>query len=257
MLASQTIGMARTAPDSPKICLMLGTQIYLAALVSFTQILSMRKSLWRFQSLTATHDISAAWGGIVAAFLRVWKQRTVQSSTMGVLTVFFYLGNIWVLHITTPALLSVQTFNSTLNTSTPTLGFPEMNLTAYNLSSLEDRLNAWYVTNPDGALTRPILNSLRSNISAYAEASLAVLPYIVSSETRIGLYNGTLYEVSTDPPPFANLTVRGVGFNVSCGKVEGPPVGSLTVAEAQKREIRDECAYIQCVSRLLPSTQLK
>ncbi|KAJ7204828.1 hypothetical protein GGX14DRAFT_569409 [Mycena pura] len=207
---------------------MPGTQTYFAALVYFTQILSMRQSLWRFQSLTATHDISAAWGGIVAAVLRVWKQRTVQSSIMGVLTVFFYLGNMWVLHITTPALFSVQTFNSTLNTSTPTLGFPEMNLTAYNLSSLEDRLYAWP------------MNPLRSNISAYAQASLAVLPYIVSSETTVGLYNGTLYETSTDSPPFANLTVRGVGFNVSCGMVEGPSVGSSNVAEVQRR---DELIY--------------
>jgi hypothetical protein len=94
-------------------CLLTATQIYSAALVFVTQRLWTRQSLRADQTLTATHDSAAAWTGIGSALSQLWTQRTASGSVIGVLSVFLYLANILVLHITTPALFSFETFNST------------------------------------------------------------------------------------------------------------------------------------------------
>lgn len=122
------------------------SQTYYAALVFLTQKLSMKKGLQESQMLTATHDNTAAWAGIGSALSRVWYQKAVPASPIGVLSAFFYLGNILVLHITTPALFSLQTFNSSRSTTVTTQGFPVLNLTAYNMSDGLGRFSAWYVT---------------------------------------------------------------------------------------------------------------
>ncbi|KAJ6491113.1 hypothetical protein C8R45DRAFT_1138180 [Mycena sanguinolenta] len=87
--------------------------IYLALLVYMSQTLSMRRSVKADQTLTATHDTAAAWAGIGSAISCLWNQRIVTSSLGGVLSLFIYLGSILALHITTPALFSVETFNAT------------------------------------------------------------------------------------------------------------------------------------------------
>lgn len=82
-------------------------------MVFVTQKLSMRRSLVSVQSLTATHDSTAAWAGIGSACLHLWHQKAIRASITGILSVFLYLGTVLVLHITTPGLLSLETFNST------------------------------------------------------------------------------------------------------------------------------------------------
>jgi hypothetical protein len=142
---SQTIGTARSTSPSRDIPLNSYTQIYSAVLVYLMQTLSMRRSLQRHQTLSATHDNGAAWLGIASAFLCVWKQLRIPASVMGTLGVFLYLSSISVLHVTTPALVSIESFNSSRTISIPTLGFPFVNLTAYNLTNVDDRSNALYV----------------------------------------------------------------------------------------------------------------
>ncbi|KAJ6541169.1 hypothetical protein DFH09DRAFT_1393618 [Mycena vulgaris] len=86
--------------------------VYSAFLVFVTQTLSMRRNLQLNQMLTATHDNATAWTGIGSAVFYVWRQRARPASTLGVVAICLYLGNIMALHITTPALFSVETFDS-------------------------------------------------------------------------------------------------------------------------------------------------
>ncbi|KAJ7885217.1 hypothetical protein B0H13DRAFT_1889637 [Mycena leptocephala] len=71
----------------------------------------MRHSLTIDQTLTANHDIAAAWAGLGSSMDLIWSQKAVPASIVGVLATFLYLGNILVLHITVPALFSLQSFN--------------------------------------------------------------------------------------------------------------------------------------------------
>lgn len=99
-------------------------QIYSALLVFVSQTLSMRRSVKVNQTLTATHDTAAAWTGIGSAISCLWNQRIVPASMGGVLSVFLYLSSILALHITTPALFSVETFNATRPDRVGTQGLP-------------------------------------------------------------------------------------------------------------------------------------
>ncbi|KAJ7795066.1 hypothetical protein B0H14DRAFT_2921167 [Mycena olivaceomarginata] len=87
--------------------------VYTAALVSVTQRLWTRRNLQADRTLTAMHDGAAAWTGIGSALSQLWSQRTTSGSVVGVVSVFLYLANILVLHITTPALFAFETFNAT------------------------------------------------------------------------------------------------------------------------------------------------
>ncbi|KAJ7763045.1 hypothetical protein B0H16DRAFT_1455475 [Mycena metata] len=69
----------------------------------------------------------AAWTGIGSAMLYVWRQKTTAASLTGTFAVFLYLGNVLVLHISTPALFSLQTFNFTRPLQVETNGLPSYN----------------------------------------------------------------------------------------------------------------------------------
>ncbi|KAF8170909.1 hypothetical protein K438DRAFT_1982466 [Mycena galopus ATCC 62051] len=177
----------------------LTTFIYSAALVFVTQKLSFRRSLRREQTLSATHDIATAWGGIASAALCVWNQKVVPAAITGVFSAFVYLANILVLHITSPALLSVGTFNATRSYSVPTQGLPAFNFSGYNLSSDDDLTNA-LASAPD-----------------YATASLSFLTYLNRNSTNFGLHAGTLYDVLGGNGGPVDATVNATGFNLTCG----------------------------------------
>lgn len=95
----------------------------------------MRRSLQRDQTITATHDNAAAWAGIGAAAFTVWCQKAVPASILGVLSTFLYLSGVLVLHITTPALFSLETVNASRPFVVPTQGLP-----SYNWSKIENGL---------------------------------------------------------------------------------------------------------------------
>ncbi|KAJ7200664.1 hypothetical protein B0H12DRAFT_1081175 [Mycena haematopus] len=169
--------------------------IYFAILVLVTQKLSMRRSLITNQPLTATHDSTAAWAGIGSAALCIWHQKVIRASITGIPSVFLYLASILVLHITTPGLLSLETFNSTSLFAVRTEGLPT--IANYNINS-DDLL--------------PLL-------STYASESLYYLPY-VDGGTNLGLAGGALYDVPETNAGIGTFTVNATGFNVSCGFFE-------------------------------------
>ncbi|KAJ6566922.1 hypothetical protein B0H19DRAFT_1374294 [Mycena capillaripes] len=178
---------------------------YSALLVFLTQGLSMRRSLRTRQTLTETHDIASAWGGIGASILCIWNQRKVTSSIGAVLSVFCYLGCILVLHVTTPALFSTETFNATRSTQVETRGLP-----AYAWPS-----NPSHDVNGESLLDKVILDTLVD----YAVGSLAFFPSVVESAVAPGLSGGTLYDTLDFDTltGIGNVTVDATGFNISCG----------------------------------------
>ncbi|KAJ7762998.1 hypothetical protein B0H16DRAFT_1883880 [Mycena metata] len=178
----------------------LGT-IYAALLVFVTQTLWMRRSLRADKTLTAMHDHAAAWTGIGSAMLHIWHQKTAAASLTGTFTVFLYLGNILILHISTPALFSLQTFNFTRPLQVETNGLPY-----YNFGNTSEELSATY-----------------GNMTDYAWGSLYYLPPVVGSTGNLGLNGSTLYDVLDLNSGSGNVTVHATGFNITCSYLESSP----------------------------------
>ncbi|KAJ7662609.1 hypothetical protein DFH06DRAFT_355995 [Mycena polygramma] len=162
--------------------------IYLGLLVYVTQTISIRRILQTDQTLTAIHDTTAAWAGIGSAVFHLWHQTRVRSSVIGVLSVFGYLGGVLILHVATPSLFAVQTFNSSTLVPVGTYGLP-----------------SWNVNWPNG-----------TNVADYAAGSLYSIPTVVESNTSLGLSGGTLYDVLDDHAGVGNVSVSATGFNISC-----------------------------------------
>ncbi|KAJ7922451.1 hypothetical protein B0H13DRAFT_1865824 [Mycena leptocephala] len=177
----------------------LDSFIYSAVLVFVTQTLFLRGNLREDQTLTATHDSIAAWAGIGSATLQIWNQITVPASILGVLSAFGYLANILVLHITSPALFSLRTFNMSRSVPVSTQGLPAFNLSAYNTSGPADRANAL------------------SSAKASARASLAFLPFLNQSTTTLGLHGASYYDVLEINSGQGNVSVDATAFNITCG----------------------------------------
>ncbi|KAJ7112169.1 hypothetical protein C8R44DRAFT_798196 [Mycena epipterygia] len=169
--------------------------MYSALLVFVTQKLSIRRSIKMDQTLTVTHDSAAAWVGIGSSISCLWNQRTLPATTVGVLSILLYLGSILALHITTPALLTLETFNSTRSVPVGTQGLPAY-MWPSNVSNSADG----------------------NNLLDYASSSLAFFPPVVESAKAPGLRGGTLYEVPDINTTVAvgNVTVKATGFNISC-----------------------------------------
>ncbi|KAJ7034235.1 hypothetical protein C8F04DRAFT_1183523 [Mycena alexandri] len=167
--------------------------IYSALLVFVTQTLFTRRSLQITQAVTVIHDTSAAWSGIGSAFLHLWRQTAVRGSAFSVLTALLYLGNILVLHITTPALFSAAAFNSSIDIPVGT----QSHLPVFNWSN------------------DTILDT--DNLLHSVTGSLYYIPSILGNTTSAGLNNGTLYDVLNDNDGVKNVVVNATGFNVTCG----------------------------------------
>ncbi|KAJ7496874.1 hypothetical protein FB451DRAFT_1386225 [Mycena latifolia] len=146
-----------------------------------SQTLSMRRNMQMNRTLTTTHDNAAAWTGIGSALLHAWYQKAVPASVLGVLTTTLYLADIMVLHITTPALFSVQAFNS--SPSVPVSTTQSIPGWKWDISNFTD--DTW------------------TNITVYTNGASAFLPFMGSTDP-VGLSNDTLYDV---------LSSRTLGVN--------------------------------------------
>jgi hypothetical protein len=90
-------------------------------------MLALHRNWQAGKTLTATHDNATAWVGLGSALVTMLDQIAVTSSVLGVLSIFGYLASLSLLHITTPALFSVEAFNITIPTTVSTQGFPQIN----------------------------------------------------------------------------------------------------------------------------------
>ncbi|KAJ7303723.1 hypothetical protein DFH08DRAFT_825656 [Mycena albidolilacea] len=161
-------------------------------MVFTTQRLATRGYLQTERTLTATHDNLTAWAGIGAALGSLYGQISVPASVIGTLSVFAYLGCAEILHITTPAILSVEVFNMSVSTPVPTQWLPQTN-----------------ASNP-------------LSVIVSMQNSLHFLPWIgnIKDSQTIGLSNGTLYEEIQDFYA-GEARVSAIGFNISCGYLKG------------------------------------
>ncbi|KAJ7613429.1 hypothetical protein FB45DRAFT_1065029 [Roridomyces roridus] len=186
--------------------------LYTAGLLFLTQTLSIKHSLCKTQTLTVTHDTVAAWRGIGSALTSVFHQAP---SLSAVVPIFVYLGGVLILHISSPALLTVQTFNSTLPVLVHTQSLPNFAFSGYELSSIEARIDP---------LHSPLL---------YAQGTLFYLPFINSSSPAVGLEGGMLYDVLDSPESgsaagsgLGSAIVDAVQLNMTCGYFADPVVNS-------------------------------
>ncbi|KAJ7795059.1 hypothetical protein B0H14DRAFT_2921155 [Mycena olivaceomarginata] len=187
--------------------------VYMAALVFVTQRLWTRRNLQADRTLTAMHDGAAAWTGIGSALSQLWSQRTTSGSVVGVVSVFLYLANILVLHITTPALFAFETFNSTWPVHVATRSLPTL-----------DSFSQVNWTNPDNASDAVYAFSK----SSYVAGSLYFLPSILGSNTSLGLKDGTLYDLVDGNSGVGNVTVDATGFNITCNYLRAVTTNGTT-----------------------------
>ncbi|KAJ6488783.1 hypothetical protein C8R45DRAFT_992857 [Mycena sanguinolenta] len=169
--------------------------IYSVMLVFVMQTLAMRQNLRRVQPLTTAHDTAAAWSGMGSALFHLWMQDIGRASWAGVLSALFYLANILLLHITTPALFSLEAFNATQLIPVVAQSLPAFNLSATNLSGDHAWLDAM----------------------DYAQSSLYFLPSVLGSPESLGLHDGTLYDVIPPNIGIGNAEVQATGINITCG----------------------------------------
>ncbi|KAJ7353522.1 hypothetical protein DFH08DRAFT_987993 [Mycena albidolilacea] len=160
----------------------------------------MHRNLQQEQTLTATHAIAAAWTGIGSAILRLWYQRMVRTSAVGVLYAFIYLANIMTLHVTSPTMFSAEPFNTT-----QTLVVEMQSLPAFDPD-----------VNPHVRHKIPEC-ARQKKMTAYASGSLYSLPVALQSDTNLGLHGGTLYDVLDNNAGTGKVTVGATGFNITCG----------------------------------------
>ncbi|KAK6978195.1 hypothetical protein R3P38DRAFT_2809379 [Favolaschia claudopus] len=171
--------------------------IYSAALVFVTQLLSTRRSFSVTQTLTTTHDTSAAWSGIGSAIMHIWKQRVVRASPISVLVVFSYLGCIMGLQTTIPALFSLQSFNETRTLELVTKGLPIYNASAFPADSGDNF-------------------TLLNNLEVYLNNVLSAVALAPDDSAAPGLSGGTLYDILNPNPGDGEATVDAMSVNVTC-----------------------------------------
>ncbi|KAF8158672.1 hypothetical protein K438DRAFT_2026078 [Mycena galopus ATCC 62051] len=207
------------------------TTVYLALLVFMTQTLSMRGDLQIYQTLSATHDNTAAWAGLGSAVLYLWRQRVVSSSIRGVLLVAFYLTNIAFLHVTMPNILLLQSFDVPLPVSVATQSLP-----SYPSSHHYIGPSSYYPW------------------QTFAYGSLHSVPSILANENSEGLHERSLYDVVGANGGMGNVTVNATGFNITCGTL---PDAHRIPLEYQSRVDQDRTVALDSTEKfiaVIPST---
>ncbi|KAJ7683587.1 hypothetical protein B0H17DRAFT_1074086 [Mycena rosella] len=101
--------------------------IYCAVLVYVVQGLAAKRTLGTKRTITAIHDDLVSWAGLGSALASLYSQLAVPASVFGTLRVLAYLCCISLLHITTPAILTVKTANISVPVTVQTSGVPEYN----------------------------------------------------------------------------------------------------------------------------------
>jgi hypothetical protein len=91
-------------------------------MVYTTQQVSLRSILFIPLPLTSIHDIYGAWNGLGSSLIVLYKQLELPPGSSIILVVALYLAGIATIHITTPALLSLQFHNVTTTQNITVLG---------------------------------------------------------------------------------------------------------------------------------------
>ncbi|KAJ7692693.1 hypothetical protein B0H17DRAFT_1132929 [Mycena rosella] len=176
----------------------LGT-IYYTMLLYLTQKLATHSNIRKYCTITTTHDKLSCWAGIGSSLSTLYQQISLPVSVWEAFSITAYLLALSALHVTTPALLSVETFNFSSSIVAPIQGGPQWNDSRYNTTLT-------YVQ--------------------YVAEFLPWLRNLDDSQTQ-GLFNGSLYDVSTEIYPGGTANVSAVGFNITCGYISWSTVGAI------------------------------
>ncbi|KAL1665464.1 hypothetical protein GGF50DRAFT_52658 [Schizophyllum commune] len=175
--------------------------LYGALLIWLTQRLALRRLLTSEQTLTAMHDEFKSWIGIGSALLALFGQSRIKSALPWVLCIAGYLVNVTVLHITMPAMFSLQVGN---------LYHPDNITTQMAYPDVYNMLHTWPT---DARDTSTLLHALFSDASS-------LLPYVLllDPDKTVGLAKATIYDqLATNTLSDTIALVNATTFDVSCG----------------------------------------
>ncbi|KAG7442047.1 uncharacterized protein BT62DRAFT_1010833 [Guyanagaster necrorhizus] len=145
------------------------------------------------------YDNMSAWTGLGAALMVLWRETTIAATVFRVLFITAYFVCVGVLHVTASAVFSNTSRYSVIST---TLGPPNISIN-----------NLYWVFNP----------------SIFWLDSTPVIPYLPHSDriSKIGLENGTLYDVLSSDTGKGDVPVNALTFNVTCGFVDGASINPI------------------------------
>ncbi|KAJ7822834.1 hypothetical protein B0H14DRAFT_3731117 [Mycena olivaceomarginata] len=168
--------------------------------IDVTGVLSTQDADWPDALVdTAAALLRMSRKRIGSASLLLMNRRIVSASIRGVMSPALYLGGILVLHITIPALFSMESFTSSRSVPVRKRGLPSFNLSGLDFSNETYRDSYWLTILESGT------------------GSLYFLPSILGSTTTVGVRDGTLYDVPEPNAGQGNVTVNAIGFNLTCG----------------------------------------
>ncbi|KAJ6472517.1 hypothetical protein C8R45DRAFT_1013222 [Mycena sanguinolenta] len=171
----------------------IGTSYY-SILLYIVQTQAISHSMNTHHTLTSIHDRVNSWAGLGSSMATLCQQLTLPASVSATLAIFGYFSVISTLHVTTPALISVEAFNSTASSQVAIEALPQ-----------------W----PD---------SDHEATMSYLQNNAEFLVYIgaLDLSRTVGLFNGTLYDSLTDVYGNSGLVnVSATGFEVKCGYLLG------------------------------------
>ncbi|KAL1748898.1 hypothetical protein HDZ31DRAFT_79273 [Schizophyllum fasciatum] len=181
--------------------------IYGALLIWLTQGLSLRSLLTSRQTLTAMHDEYNSWIGLGSALMSLYGQVKLRSALVPVILIASYLIEAAILHVTIPAMFSLQV--GTKESITDRTVWP-----AYP--------NAYHMLHPDED-TSVLLQTL------YSDAS-SLLPYVgvqSGDSGLVGLSRATIYDELVQGMDYVGkMEVSATTFNVTCGSLNDVQVVS-------------------------------
>ncbi|KAL1705026.1 hypothetical protein EV121DRAFT_204460 [Schizophyllum commune] len=174
--------------------------IYGALLIWMTQRLALRRLLTSQQTLTAMHDEFNSWIGLGSALMTLYGQSRIRSTIGSISLITSYLVNAAILHVTIPAMFSLQVGTQLQPAEVISLAaYPRID---HMFSTMADR------TNTEGHLLTTLLSDASS-----------LLPYVALSEAHqtVGLDGATMYDQLLVNDGNGTVSLEATTFNVTCG----------------------------------------
>jgi hypothetical protein len=162
----------------------------------------MRCQMEGYNHLTSTHDLAFAWSGLGSSMQATWGYTYLPRSMMwpGALGAFTYLSATALLHISAPALLSLQISNQTGSITLQTYGMPNYTL-ASQLASGD-----------------PFLNTLNFLPGQLSPDTVTILQRL-NDTTWPALSDAFFYYIPDPNDAVGAIQVPATYFNVTCGGV--------------------------------------
>ncbi|KAF7363029.1 hypothetical protein MVEN_00654700 [Mycena venus] len=148
-----------------------------------------------------------SWNGVGSAVSILFSQLELRADVAGPLFIAGYLATIAVLHVTTPALFAIETFDYTFSADVRSQGVPLWN------------------SSDTGNVSSPFLQDV-GNFFPWMNT-------LLEQNKTIGLFNGSLYDVlvhSVSATAPANISANG--FNVTCGYIPNINITASNVVNA-------------------------